>query len=67
MFKDVPGKIEPEALQTLLRISIKDTKNLFAPMPEVDDPDLEVEAFRSYVYEAEGMYFITNVPRTWLR
>jgi len=52
----VKGKVEKEALQTLLRVGIKDPKNLFGDLPDDPDEDIdaEVEAYRPYVYHNEA-------------
>lgn len=65
--KFVSGHVEPESLQTLLKIGIDDLKDLFGPIEEPDDPDAEVEAFRTYVFdsgEGEDTDIWTDQPDT---
>ncbi len=55
----MPGNIEPESLQTLLKVGIEDLKrDLFEDLGGVaDDPDPEVEAFRDYALNSGGTLF----------
>jgi hypothetical protein len=56
----ITGEVESQALETLLKIGIRDVKNLFDPQQESTEPDPEVEAYRTYVYDRGGMNYLLS-------